>query len=306
MAAQGSRAAAPASFDALAARIRSRFDVLSPSHRLLAERVMADPEAVAFMTISELATTVGVNEATVVRFASGLGLKGYPGLTRLCRERLQEQAQMMRRFDILEDLDGSSSALLKRAAELDQTNIARTFARIDEPTWDAVIGLLAGAPRVHVMGLRTSRGPAHLLGYLLGQVREDVDMVAASLGGLTDDLRRVRRADCFVAISIHRYSTDTVRATEWAQQHGAHVIALTDNPSSPLAKAADHVFYVDASSTSVLRSMTAFTSLVQALASAVAQHQGDEARESLLAKEGLLQDFGVYVAAAAAAPRRRH
>lgn len=87
MAATGAHAAALTSFDALAAQTRSRFDTLSPSHQLLAERVVADPEAVALMTISAVAKVVGVDEATVVRFSGGLGLKGYPGLTRLCRAR---------------------------------------------------------------------------------------------------------------------------------------------------------------------------------------------------------------------------
>lgn len=296
---------APESFDALVAQIRSRFEKLSASHKLLAERVMADPETVAFMTISELAAAAGVNEATVLRFATGLGLKGYPGLTRLCRERLQEQAQMLRRFDSLAERDDSFGALIKRAAELDQANIARSFARIAEPTWDSSIAHLAGAPRVHVMGLRKAHGPAYLLGYLLGLVREDVEIITASLGGLTDDLRRVRPDDCFVAISIHRYSTDTVRAAAWAHQHGAHVIALTDNPSSPLAQHADEVFYVDASSTSVLRSMTAFTSLVQSMASGVAQVKGHDARGALLVEEDLLQDFGVYIAKPTTQPPHR-
>ncbi|SUA45622.1 MurR/RpiR family transcriptional regulator [Nocardia africana] len=69
----------PASFDELLTELRRRLDSMSPSHRKLAERVMSDPETVAFMTVSELASAAGVNQATVVRFANGLGLQGYPG-----------------------------------------------------------------------------------------------------------------------------------------------------------------------------------------------------------------------------------
>ncbi|MDJ0361925.1 MurR/RpiR family transcriptional regulator [Rhodococcus sp. H29-C3] len=292
------KVAVPETFPELLTQIRARFDTLSPSHKLLAERVMADPETVAFMTISELASAVGVNEATVVRFSSGLGLKGYPGLTKLCRERLQEQAQMLRRFDRLEQMGDSAAEMIKRTVELDQSNISRTFARIDDATWDSAVAQLAGAARVHVMGMRKTHGPAYLLGYLLRLLREDVEIITASLGGLTDEMRRVRPGDCFVAVSIHRYSTATVRAAEWAHQCGAHVIAMTDNPSSPLAKWADDVFYLDASSTSVLRSMTAFTSLSQALANGVAQIKGHSVRDTLLLEERLLQDFGVYSAEA--------
>ncbi|PBC45150.1 transcriptional regulator [Rhodococcus sp. ACS1] len=294
-----SKSAGPATFEELLTEIRQREGKLSPSHKKLAERVMSDPEAVAFMTISELAAAVGVNEATVVRFATGLGLKGYPGLTRLCRERLQEQAQLLRRFDNLEHMAAEGAGLLEQTVALDQANIARTFARIEGSTWDSAVEHLARAPRVHVMGLRKCHAPAYLLGYLLRMLREDVETVNASVGSLTDDLRRVREGDCFVAMSIHRYSVDTVRAAEWARHSGAHVIAFTDNASSPLAASAHDTFYIDASSASVLRSMTAFTSLAQAMSGGVAQLLGHRVRETLLEEEKLLSSFSVYVTDAA-------
>ncbi|RDI52674.1 RpiR family transcriptional regulator [Nocardia mexicana] len=284
----------PQTFDELVAELRARHDSLSQAHRKLSERVMADPEAVAFMTVSELAAAVGVNEATVVRFANALGLKGYPGLTRLCRERLQEQAQLLRRFDNLERLPADGGGLLNRTLGFDQANIARTFARIEDETWDRAVRHLTEAPRVHVMGLRKCHAPAYLLAYLLGMVREEVALVTATAGALTDDLRRVREGDCFVAMSIHRYMAETVRGAAWARSVGAHVVVLTDNPGSPLAATADDCFFVDATSPSVLRSMTAFTSLVQALTAGVAKSHGREARASLLQEERLLSDFHVY------------
>src|SRR5690606_22782933 len=95
---------APETFDELAALLRTRMPQLTRSQQLLAERVLSDPEGVAFMTVTELAKSVGINESTVVRFAAGLGLDGYPGLARLCRERLREQAQLLRRFANVESL----------------------------------------------------------------------------------------------------------------------------------------------------------------------------------------------------------
>lgn len=286
----------PRTYDDLLIELRRRDSRLTPSQRLLADRVMADPEGVAFMTVSELASAVGVNEATVVRFAAGLGLEGYPGLTRLCRDRLREQAQLLRRYGNLEQLGAENADPLTRAVAFDQANIARTFARIDPGTWDAALRALAEAPRVHVMGLRKCHAPAYLLGYLLSMLREDVQTVTPGAGNLTDALRRVQEGDCFVSISIHRYSAETVRAAEWARSRGARCVTLTDNPSSPLATTAEHVFYVDAAGTSVLRSLTAFTSLVQALATGVARLRGHEARDTLLEEEELLEAFGVYTA----------
>lgn len=286
---------APQTYDDLVTELRARGDRLTRSQRLLADRVLADPEGVAFMTVSELAAAVGVNEATVVRFATGLGLEGYPGLTRLCRQRLREQAQLLRRYDQLEQLGAGGGDLLERTVVLDRANITRSFAGIDPDAWDAAVRALAEAPRVHVLGLRKCHAPAYLLGFLLRMMREEVEIVTAGAGTLTDELRRIREGDCFVGISVHRYSVATARAGAWARARGAHCVALTDNPSSPLASSAEHVFYVDASGPSVLRSMTAFTSLVQALAASVAQLRGHHARSSLGQEEELLREFGVYL-----------
>ncbi|MEU4896449.1 MurR/RpiR family transcriptional regulator [Streptomyces sp. NPDC044780] len=286
----------PQTYDELLSVLHQRGNTLTRAQRLLADRVMADPEGVAFMTVSELAAAVGVNEATVVRFATSLGLDGYPGLTRLCRERLREQAQLLRRYNHLQQLTAEGGDPLQRAVALDQANIARTFARINPEDWQAAVKALADSPRVHVMGLRKCYAPGYLLGYLLRMLREEVHTVTGPAGGLTDELRGVREGDCFVAISIHRYSAETVKAAAWARSRGAWCLALTDNPSSPLATTADQAFYIDATGPFVLRSLTAFTSLVQALATGVAQARGHEARSTLLREEELLETFSVYEA----------
>lgn len=278
-------------YEALVARLHERLPGLSRSHRLLAERVLADPEGVAFMTVTDLASAVGVNESTVVRFATGLGLKGYPGLTRLCRGKLSEEAQLLRRFSNVEPLTGGP---LELAAAFDQANVARTLARVDPGAWAAVVGALAGAPRVHVLGLRKVHAVAFLLSYLLGMVRDEVHMPSPAGGTLVEDLRRVQPGDCFVGISIHRYMRETVQGFRWAKEAGATTVALTDNAASPLVPDADHVFYVDTAGAAVLRSVTGFVALAQALGNAVAAERGDDARATLGIEEDLLDRFGVY------------
>ena len=296
---------APATFDELVAVLQRRLPSLPPAQRLLAERVMADPEGVAFMTVTELAAVTGVNESTVVRFASGLGLDGYPGLTRLCRAMLRAEAQLLRRFgnlgelagdvgDAADPLEGGTRDPLELAATFDQANIARTLARVDQAAWSAAVTALTAAPRVHVLGLRKCHSVAYLLGYLLRMVRDEVEVLTAGAGTLVEDLRRVRPGDCFAGIAIHRYTRDTVRGFRRAGAQGAVTVALTDNPSSPLAAAADHTFYVETAGVAVLRSLTAFTSLAQALANAVAAAGGSSTRAALGVEEALLDELEVY------------
>jgi DNA-binding MurR/RpiR family transcriptional regulator len=282
-------------YDDLATRLQDGLDGLSPSHRRLAERVLADPEGVAFMTVTDLATAVGVNESTVVRFATGQGLAGYPGLVELCRARLREQAQLVGRLTRTTGLDAAAGGdLLDLSATFERANVVRTLLGVDRAAWAATVAALAGAPRVHVLGLRKCHAAAYLLGYLLRMVRDDVATLGTGPGTLVEELRRVRAGDCVVGLAIHRYARATVQGFRWAGEQGATTVALTDNRASPLARTADHAFLVETAGVAVLRSMTGFTALVQALANAVAVELEPAARTTLAAEEELLDAFAVY------------
>lgn len=287
-------ASAPTSFTELAGLVQARQATLTPAHRAISERVLNDPEGIAFMTVAELASAVGVNESTVIRFANSLGLDGFPGLVRLCQERLREQAQMLRRFDQLAHQPDDDIEIRTGMAGLDQANISRSFARIDPGAWDTAVTALANAPAVYVLGLRKCYPPAYLLGYTLQLLRENVTVLSLGTGTLADELRAVREGHAFVGLGIHRYTADTVRAFTRAHDVGATTIALTDSPASPLAAPADVALYLDTGSMSVLRSVTAFVSVAQALAAEVAARGGTRTRSALLTEESVLDEFSVY------------
>jgi DNA-binding MurR/RpiR family transcriptional regulator len=109
---------------------------------------------------------------------------------------------------------------------------------------------------------------------------------------IADDLRDLAPGDVFVAMSIHRYTADTVRALAEAKARGLHTIALTDNPASPLVPHADVTCYVETGGVTVLRSLSAFVSLVQVLATGVALRRGSDSELRL--DEQLLSAFDVY------------
>jgi DNA-binding MurR/RpiR family transcriptional regulator len=284
----------PRTYEELRVRLQELQDGLAPGQQRIANLVLSDPEGCAFWTVSDMARAAGVHESSVVRFATSLGLSGYPALVALCRQELSDQAQLVRRFERAKEL-GSADDLLAAVAADDQRNVERTLARIDPATWENAVGMLADAPAVHVLGMRKCFSIAHLLGYLLHLVRRDVRQINPTSGMLIDDLRDIAAGDAFVAISIHRYTADTVHALAYARERGLGTIALTDNAASPLVTHADAAFYVDSGGVGILRSVTAFTALVQTLATAVAVRLGTNTREELVQDERLLDFFDVYL-----------
>jgi DNA-binding MurR/RpiR family transcriptional regulator len=284
---------APTTYDELCAALQQRMDDLAAGQQRIAVLLLTDPDGTAFRSISESAALAKVHQSSLVRFASALGLPGYPALKALCRQHLAREAELVSRFGRAQE-QSASGEFLSSAVEHEQRNLRRTFTRITPEQWDATVGLLADADRIHVMGLRKCLSVAQLMSYLLRLVRPGVHQIAPVAGSLVDELRDLGTGDVFVAISIHRYTAETVRAFEAAERRGLHTIAFTDTAASPLARIADTTFLVDCEGVTILRSMASFVALVQALATAVALHNGTRSRDELLSDERLLSDFSVY------------
>ncbi|MET3811517.1 MurR/RpiR family transcriptional regulator [Arthrobacter sp. UYEF3] len=284
---------APTNYRELREQLQERMPKLAQGQQRVATLLLTDPEGTAFRTIAETAALANVHQSSLVRFATGFGIKGYPGLVKLCRDYLSDQAHLVRRFDQVAG-NSSTEGLLASVLEHEQQNLSRTFARIPSEQWDKAVGLLAQSPAVYVMGLRKCLPVAQLLTYLLHLVRPRVHQVAPVVGSLADQLRDFQRGDVFVAVSIRRYTSDTVYAFEEAKRRNLSTIVLTDNAASPLAKDADVVFFVDSQGVHILRSISAFISMAQTLATSVAQKLGTESRSELLVDEALLTSLQVY------------
>jgi DNA-binding MurR/RpiR family transcriptional regulator len=280
-------------YSQLQAELQSKMESLAPGQQRIARVLLTDPEGTAFRSIAETAKIAEVNQSSLVRFATLLGLKGYPALVRLCREHLADQANLVRRFDRAQKLPGSQS-LFAAVLDHEKDNLTRTYGRIDAADWDSVVKTLTETPRVYVMGLRKCAPVAQLLSYLLRLVRPGVEQIAPAAGVFVDQLRDLDPDGVFVAISIRRYTADTVRALNHAKNRGLKTIALTDDSASPLARLADTTFYIETEGVTILRSMTVFTSIAQTLATAVTIQNGARSRQELLIDEQLLQDFNVY------------
>ncbi|ADG78645.1 Transcriptional regulator, RpiR family OS=Tsukamurella paurometabola (strain ATCC 8368 / DSM/ CCUG 35730 / CIP 100753 / JCM 10117 / KCTC 9821 / NBRC 16120/ NCIMB 702349 / NCTC 13040) OX=521096 GN=Tpau_2033 PE=4 SV=1 [Tsukamurella paurometabola] len=284
----------PSTYMELRTVLQAQMDRFAPGQQRIATVILTDPEGTALRTIAETARIAEVHQSSLVRFATGLGLSGYPALVKLCREHLAEQAHLVSRFDRAA-AEHEDSELFLAAVDNDQQNLSRTYARIDSHQWSRTVTALAEAPNVHVMGLRKCLGVAQMFAYLLHMVRPGVHQIAPPMGGLVDQLRDLHTDDVFVGISIRRYTADTVNAMRYARRTGLHTIALTDDAASPLAAVADTTFLIDTHGVTIFRSMSAFTSLIQSLSTAVALARGARTRNELAQDEALLDEFEVYI-----------
>lgn len=267
----------PGSYQELTALLRGRLPKLASGQLRIAHLVLADPEGTAYRGIAEAAQLVEVRESSITRFANSLGLPGYPAIMELCRVWLAEQAQAARHVDA--GVREPPGGLLSATLEQEQTNLAHTFNRLDRTSWLRAVALLAEADAAQVLGVRASRPIADLLSRALG---------ARRLGeSLADEVRQL--SGVLVAVSVRRYAADTVRAVAYAREHGVNVVALTDDPASPLVEHAHAALFAETTGPGTCHSLTALTALAQALAREVALRRGENSPD-----DDLPPSFGFF------------
>jgi DNA-binding MurR/RpiR family transcriptional regulator len=123
----------------------------------------------------------------------------------------------------------------------------------------------------------------------------DADVVfASSRGGPERAVRHMLSAgpdDVVIAISLPRYSRNTLELAKFASKRGAVLIALTDGPSSPLVQLADMTFFAPARNSFLPNSPTAAFAIAGALITTLARERPDAVEALKGLSESLLWTF---------------
>ena len=104
----------------------------------------------------------------------------------------------------------------------------------------------------------------------------------------------VNSDDAVIAFSFPRYSTTVVKGAQYCASAGATVIGLTDSKLSPLARVCDIVLLAKSDMVSLVDSLVAPLSVVNALIVGVTARRGTELGKRLDALENIWADYDVY------------
>ena len=107
-------------------------------------------------------------------------------------------------------------------------------------------------------------------------------------------MMNIGREDVVIGISFPRYSSRAASAMRFASDCGADTIALTDSESSPLAERADHLLLARSDMASIVDSLVAPMSIINALVVATALRKKDELTDRFLKLESIWDEYGVY------------
>lgn len=278
----------------LAGRIARVYPSLSAGHRKAADFVLQRPLDTATMTIEGLAEQSGTSTATVTRFVRALGYASYGEFRTALSEALKFA---MAPVDSLADARataGSPAATLITALRDEAANLDETIGTLEESVAAGAIAAILGARRIFLLGTGASHHVASLLEDGLALYLDADVIFAASRGGPERAIRHMLSAgpgDVVLAIAMPRYSRTTVELANFSKTRGATVLALTDAPTSPLARIADLTLFAPARNRLLPNSPTAAFALADALITAIARERPAAVEALKNLSESLLWTF---------------
>lgn len=251
-------------------RIAAHYDTLSPQERRAAETLLENLDDLATYRSAELAELAGVSKATMSRLFRSLGFTGF--------DEVRDHLRGMRTAGVPGRVDGVPTVAVHLEHEQDSLRQA-----IESPVLPEVVGAIARAGRVLVVGWRNSHPVALHLRQQLAHARADVRLGPVPGQVLGEELADLGPGDVVVLVGFRRRPAGFAATVAAAAATGSTVVLLADETARGHAAAASYWLECPVSSTLAFDSYAAAMSLVSVLADGVLSELGRSARDRVMA-----------------------
>ena len=279
----------------LLTRIDLMMNSFSKGQKRIALYIEEHYDKAAFMTAAKLGETVGVSESTVVRFATELGYDGYPKLQKAMQEMIRNKLTSVQRIEVTSGRIGNGN-VLDSVLMQDIEKIRRTIEETSHEDFNRAVDEICRAKRIYIFGVRSTGAIASFLAYYFELIFDNnvILINTTSPSSTYEHIFRITEEDVMIGISFPRYSSTAIEAMNFARSRGAHAVAITDSMASPLVQSADSILIARSDMASIVDSLVAPLSLINALIVATVLKKKDEVTETFRLLEDVWNREGVY------------
>ena len=278
--------------DDILSLLQERFRTFSKGQKLIANYIMDSYDKAAFMTASRLGKTVGVSESTVVRFAVELGFDGYPSMQKTLQALVRTTLTSVQRIEVSNSRIAGDVAGAVLQADIDA--LRRTGELLDREQLEKCVDAILHARRIYIVGVRSSAAIAFFLNFHLRSAFDNVQLItSASTSEMFEQMIHVTHEDVVLGISLPRYSVRTVKLLQYARARGATTASITDKLDAPAGRVSDCVLVAKSDMVSVVDSLVAPMSVVNALLALISRRQEQMLSRTYQDIERLWEEYDV-------------
>lgn len=276
-------------------RIKDKYQGMSKSHKAISNFIFEHYDQAVFMTAAKIGEELGISESTVVRFASCLGYAGYPEFQASLAEWVKNKLNTVQKMDAKYG-KSTQSEIVSEVLKADISNLKETLERMNPAAFDAAVKTILSARTVYILGVRSCEPLADFLHFYLNMIRPNVvNLKTTSVTEIFEQMLRIGDEDAFVGISFPRYSMRTLKAMEFARDRNAKVLSITDSERSPMTLYSSCNLVAKSDMVSIVDSLVAPLSVINALVVTLCMQRPDEVKESLTTLEEAWNNYQVYL-----------
>lgn len=226
-------------------RIRSSYKSMGPTSKTVADFILADPNAVIAMSVTELSEATGASQGSVVNFCQNLGMPGFQHLKLSLAQAVVQPVQY-----IHEDLnrDDDIETVCRKVFHGGIQALRDSLSVLDPKALAAAVSALRAAKRIEIYGIGSSAPIAEDAHYRMLRIGLDAKAVTDShIQAISAS--RTSPEVAVLTISHTGATRETVVATQLAKEAGAKTIVLTNYARTPIQAFADITLFTMARET---------------------------------------------------------
>ena len=252
-------------------KIAEKMPNMSKAQEKIAKYILSNPNRTPFLTVEKLAKLSGVSIATITRFVTFLGYKGYPDFLRDTQESIQEQVTNSEKIKLNAEIKEECEKNIYEVFENDLNNIKSTMEDMNLYEIKIAVNEIINSKRIYIVARRSAYSLGVLLKYYLDFVFNNVYIIEN-----TEDIPKyVDKYDLVIGINFEKYSRSAVEVFSYLKSKGSRTIAITDSMLSPIVPYADVSLTVISKGITSLDSFAAPISLINALVVSVKEQKND-------------------------------
>ncbi len=276
-------------------RVQTHYGELRPAERIVADYLRNNAGTRIDSSITEFARNLGVSEATISRVSRALGYSGFPNLKLSVAQEATPSSSYSNFPTGLLETDPMITLSEKLLFAL-SSSLRETHRMLDEDRLEKVVNAVKEASLTVFVGVGGAASVCDEAVHLL--LKAGIDSMSYR-DGYTQIAAAATMSPTRTMIGIsHTGQTETVAsALSLARSKGSKTIAITSDPNSPVAKAAELQLITWHNETQqplygdFLEGRVCQLFLVELIYLGVLFRTGDKARESLKTTGKALEDY---------------
>ncbi len=271
--------------------IGDHYASLTKSEKQIADFIQKNQEESAFLSAGEIASQLGLSEATMVRFARNLGFNSYPSMRNVLQEafrhRVTHSSRLSSRLDDMK-VDGD---ILERLTATEIDYLSEALETVNRDQLRRGVELLRSHNRIFVFGVGPSISLVDLLSIRLGRFGHQVIPLTTTGREILEPLISMSDQDLLFAIGFFDMSVALQTVLDRARETHCPVVFLTDTLGSIVGDRADVILSARRGPTAEFHSMVVPMTIINSMLLAVAQEERGVVMQNLDQLDHLRERF---------------